>query len=49
LSNNIFADLRVNTDKEYEVGFRYMFSRYLSLSTNYDSDYKWGAGFTLHY
>ncbi|MGV3639614.1 MAG: multicopper oxidase domain-containing protein [Adhaeribacter sp.] len=49
ISNNIFADLRVNTDKEYEVGFRYMFSRYLSLSTNYDSDYKWGAGLTLHY
>jgi hypothetical protein len=49
LSNNIFADLRVNTDKEYEVAFRYMFSRYFSLSTNYDSDYKWGAGLTLHY
>ncbi len=49
LSNNLFADLRGNTDKEYEVGFRYMFSRYLSLSTNYDSDYKWGAGLTFHY
>ncbi|MGV3502524.1 MAG: multicopper oxidase domain-containing protein [Adhaeribacter sp.] len=49
ISNNIFADLRVNSDKEYEVGFRYMLSRYFSLSTNYDSDYKWGAGLTLHY
>lgn len=49
LSNNFFADLRVNTDKEYAIGFRYMFSRYLSLSTNYDSDYKWGAGLTLVY
>ena len=49
LSNNFFADLRVNTDKEYAVGFRYMFSRYFSLSTNYDSDYKWGAGLTLIY
>lgn len=49
LSNNFFADLRMNTDKEYEFRFRYMFSRYLSLSTNYDSEYKWGAGFTFHY
>jgi hypothetical protein len=49
LSNNFFADLRVNTEKEYTVGFRYMFSRYFSISTNYDSDYKWGAGLTWHY
>ncbi|HEV8081233.1 MAG TPA: multicopper oxidase domain-containing protein [Chitinophagaceae bacterium] len=49
LSNNFFADLRVNTDKEYTVGFRYMFSRYFSISANYDSDYKWGAGLTWHY
>jgi hypothetical protein len=49
LSNNVFADLRVNTEKEYTVGFRYMFSRYFSISTNYDSDYKWGVGLTLHY
>jgi len=49
LSNNFFADLRVNTDKEYTVGFRYMVSKYASLSTNYDSDYKWGAGLTFHY
>lgn len=49
LSNNFFTDLRVNSDKEYNVGFRYMFSRYFSLSTNYDSDYGWGAGLTWHY
>lgn len=49
LSNNFFTDLRVNTDKEYTVGFRYMFSRYFSVSTNYDSDYGWGAGLTWHY
>ena len=49
LSNNFFTDLRVNTDKEYTVTFRYQFSRYFSLSTNYDSDYKWGAGLTFHY
>ncbi|TGE22670.1 multicopper oxidase domain-containing protein [Hymenobacter metallicola] len=49
LSNNFFADLLVNTDREYNVAFRYMVSKYVSLSTNYDSDYKWGAGLTLHY
>ncbi len=49
LSNNFFFDVRANTDKEYTLGFRYMISKYLSISTNYDSDYKWGAGLTLHY
>jgi len=49
LSNNVFADLKVNTDKEYTLGFRYMVRKCLSLSTNYDSDYKWGAGLTFHY
>ena len=49
LSNNVFADLRVNTDKEYFVNFRYMVRKSISISTNYDSDYKWGAGLTFHY
>ena len=49
LSNNFFFDWRVNTDGEYTLGFRYMVSRYFSVSTNYDSDYKWGAGLTWHY
>jgi hypothetical protein len=49
LSNNVFADLRVNTDKEYFVNFRYMIHKNFSLSTNYDSDYKWGVGLTFHY
>ncbi len=49
LSNNLFLDLRANTDKEYTVAVRYMISKYFSISTNYDSDYKWGAGLTIHY
>lgn len=49
LSNNLFFDWRVNTDKEYTVNFRYMVAKSLSISTNYDSDYKWGAGLTWHY
>ena len=49
LSNNFFMDFRANTDKEYTVGFRYMVAKSFSISTNYDSDYKWGAGLTWHY
>ena len=49
LSNNFFFDWRVNSDKEYTLSFRYMVSKYFSISTNYDSDYKWGAGLTWHY
>lgn len=49
LSNNFFFDFRVNTDKEYTVGFRYMIAKPFSISTNYDSDYKWGVGLTWHY
>lgn len=49
LSNNFFMDWRLNTDKEYNIGLRYMIDRYLSVSTNYDSDYKWGLGLTFHY
>ncbi len=49
LSNNFFADFRVNTDREYAVAFRYMVAKALSISTNYDSDYKWGVGLTWHY
>ncbi|OSZ77127.1 hypothetical protein CAP36_11975 [Chitinophagaceae bacterium IBVUCB2] len=49
LSNNFFFDFRANTDKEYAVGFRYMISKPFSISTNYDSDYKWGVGLTWHY
>jgi len=49
LGNNFFFDLRANTDREYAVGFRYMVAKPFSISTNYDSDYKWGIGLTWHY
>jgi CopA family copper-resistance protein len=38
-----------NTDKEYMVGFRYILSKWLALSTHYDSDMGAGAGITLTY
>jgi FtsP/CotA-like multicopper oxidase with cupredoxin domain len=39
----------VNTDKEYMVGMRYIISKYISLSTHYDSDMGYGIGFTFTY
>jgi hypothetical protein len=38
-----------NTDKEYMVGFRYIISKWLAVSTHYDSDMALGAGITLTY
>ena len=39
----------INTDKEYMAGFRYIASKYFSLSTHFDSDMGWGAGITITY
>lgn len=41
--------MMLNTDKEYMAGFRYIVSKYFSLSTHYDSDMGPGAGFTITY
>lgn len=41
--------LMVNTDKEYTAGFRYIITKYFSLSTHYDSDMGLGGGLTLTY
>ena len=38
-----------NSDKEYMAGFRYIMTKYFSLSTHYDSDMKFGAGLTITY
>lgn len=39
----------VNSDKEYMAGFRYIITKYFSLSTHYDSDMGYGAGITITY
>ena len=39
----------LNTDKEYMAGFRYIVTKYISLSTHYDSDMGLGAGITFTY
>jgi hypothetical protein len=38
-----------NSDKEYMAGFRYILTKYISLSTHYDSDMGMGAGVTITY
>lgn len=39
----------VNTDLEYSLGVRYITTKYISISTHYDSDMKLGAGLTFTY
>jgi CopA family copper-resistance protein len=39
----------LNTDKEYVLGFRYIATKYISVSTHYDSDMGFGAGLTFTY
>jgi FtsP/CotA-like multicopper oxidase with cupredoxin domain len=41
--------VRVNTDKEYSAGLRYIITRWLSLSARYDSDMGFGGGVHLAY
>jgi CopA family copper-resistance protein len=41
--------IMINTDKEYMAGFRYIVSKYFSLSTHYDSDMGMGGGLTITY
>ncbi|ESU27009.1 L-ascorbate oxidase [Flavobacterium limnosediminis JC2902] len=38
-----------NTDKEWTVGAKYIFTKYWAVSTHYDSDMRWGAGITFQY
>nr|WP_262890451.1 multicopper oxidase domain-containing protein [Pontibacter beigongshangensis] len=49
LTSRLRLNLMGNTDKEYMAGFRYVVSKYVSLSTHYDSDMKYGAGVTFVY
>lgn len=42
-------NLMFNTDKEYMAGFRYIVTKYFSLSTHYDSDMGLGGGITVTY
>ncbi|MBX3254424.1 MAG: multicopper oxidase domain-containing protein [Chitinophagaceae bacterium] len=49
VSPRLRFNFMLNTDKEYMAGFRYIVTKYFSLSTHYDSDMGWGGGITLTY
>lgn len=49
LTPRLRASFMINSDREYMVGGRYIVTKYLSLSTHYDSDMGWGAGITFTY
>ena len=38
-----------NTDKEYMAGLRYILTKWLAVSTHFDSDMGFGAGVTVNY
>ncbi|WP_423148195.1 multicopper oxidase family protein [Rubrolithibacter danxiaensis] len=49
VSRRLRAGFMLNTDKEYMVDMRYIFTRNLSIRTHYDSDMGFGAGLSLNY
>jgi hypothetical protein len=49
ITKRLRMNLMINSDKEYMVGFRYIATKYISISTHYDSDMGFGAGLTLTY
>jgi len=49
LNNRLRFNFMLNTDKEYRAGFRYIITKWFSVSTHYDSDMGLGGGITLTY
>ncbi|NBW36308.1 MAG: copper oxidase [Cytophagia bacterium] len=49
LTQRIRLWANVNSDLEYSIGARYILSKYVSLSTHYDSDMKLGGGIRISY
>ena len=49
VTSRLRFNMMINTDKEYMAGFRYVVTKYISLSTHYDSDMGWGAGVMMTY
>lgn len=49
LAPRLRMNLMVNTEVEYGVGLRYIFSPYFSVTANYSSDLRFGAGIMLNY
>jgi FtsP/CotA-like multicopper oxidase with cupredoxin domain len=49
LSKRLRFDGYWNTDKEYDLGFRYILTKRLQLSANYFNHYGFGGGLTFNY
>ncbi len=49
LAKRLRLNLMGNTDREYMAGLRYIVSKYISLSTHYDSDMGFGGGLAVTY
>jgi FtsP/CotA-like multicopper oxidase with cupredoxin domain len=49
LTNRLRLNFMLNTDKEYMLGGQYVVTKYIALSTHYDSDMGMGGGLTITY
>lgn len=49
VSKRLRASMMINTDKEYMLGVRYIATKYISVSSHFDSDMGLGAGITFIY
>jgi CopA family copper-resistance protein len=49
ITSRLRLNLMGNTDKEYMAGFQYIISKWMALSSHYDSDMGLGAGITITY
>ncbi len=49
VSKRVRASIMINTDKEYMAGLRYIATKYISVSSHYDSDMGLGVGLTITY
>lgn len=49
VTSRLRFNMMINTDKEYMAGLRYIVTKYISISSHYDSDMGLGAGLTFIY
>ena len=49
ITSRLRFNLMANTDKEYMAGFRYIVTKYVGISTHFDSDMGLGVGITFTY
>lgn len=49
LSPRMRGNFSVNSNQEYDFGLKYILQKWVSVSTNYDSEFGFGAGLTFMY